>query len=336
MLASRTGAGSNRFFEAAYGALSAYHEASKRHGLAKGVVRDGFVLSTVPIVLFASQVPIFWLAGFIINWPTILSILGICVFCLLTNILFIYRYREPVIGAVFASVPQLMLSSGAVIGFSYVALQSGAPFADAELAYLDRWLGLDWHAYKDWIISDPDRLYIASYFYQTLGWQVVAVGFVLVVCLEFRAFHTLCFAWLLAALVTVSVSAAMPPLAAFYHYGIVDEMKAVMLIDSGYIQIEPMLQIKQGLSLDPYKNPAGIVAFPSFHAAGAVMLSWAFWQINYLRWPMLAINCGMIAATPIIGSHYFVDVIAGVALAFAAIHLGKRITGHGGKQVFGG
>lgn len=50
----------------------------------------------------------------------------------------------------------------------------------------------------------------------------------------------------------------------------------------------------------------GIVSFPSFHAASA--------RAVYLL---------MIAATPVIGAHYMIDVIGGVGLAVASILVTK-------------
>ena len=38
---------------------------------------------------------------------------------------------------------------------------------------------------------------------------------------------------------------------------------------------------------------------------------------------MLALNATMMAATPVHGSHYFVDVIAGVAITVVAIAVAK-------------
>jgi membrane-associated phospholipid phosphatase len=41
----------------------------------------------------------------------------------------------------------------------------------------------------------------------------------------------------------------------------------------------------------------------------------ALWPVPVLRWLFLALNVAMLVATPIDGSHYFIDVFAGVALA---------------------
>jgi membrane-associated phospholipid phosphatase len=67
----------------------------------------------------------------------------------------------------------------------------------------------------------------------------------------------------------------------------------------------------------------GIVSFPSFHAASAVLYLWALWPVRYLGGIAAALNLLMIAATPVIGAHYIIDVFGGVALAAISILLGK-------------
>jgi membrane-associated phospholipid phosphatase len=63
----------------------------------------------------------------------------------------------------------------------------------------------------------------------------------------------------------------------------------------------------------------GIITFPSLHAALAVILIVALWPIPILRWAILGVNSVMLAATPIDGSHYFIDVLAGIAVAALAL-----------------
>lgn len=63
----------------------------------------------------------------------------------------------------------------------------------------------------------------------------------------------------------------------------------------------------------------GIVTFPSFHAASALLFAWGAWASSILRYPFLAINLGMLFVTPIEGSHYLIDLAGGLAVAALAI-----------------
>jgi len=68
---------------------------------------------------------------------------------------------------------------------------------------------------------------------------------------------------------------------------------------------------------------SGIVSFPSFHAASAVLYMWALWPVRRIGGIAAVLNLMMIAATPVIGAHYIVDVAGGVALAAGSIWAAK-------------
>ena len=74
----------------------------------------------------------------------------------------------------------------------------------------------------------------------------------------------------------------------------------------------------------------GIISFPSLHAALAVIVIVALWPIPVLRWVILALNTLMLAATPIDGSHYFIDVIAGIAIAALSVLAARAIAARAG------
>jgi membrane-associated phospholipid phosphatase len=68
---------------------------------------------------------------------------------------------------------------------------------------------------------------------------------------------------------------------------------------------------------------AGLVTFPSFHAASAALYAWAFWSVRWFRPVAVVANAMMLAATPIDGGHYFIDLIAGIVAAVLAIMAAK-------------
>ena len=69
----------------------------------------------------------------------------------------------------------------------------------------------------------------------------------------------------------------------------------------------------------------GIITFPSLHAALAVIVIAAIWPIAVLRWVFVALNTMMLIATPIDGSHYLIDVLAGIALALLCLIAAQAI-----------
>jgi len=67
----------------------------------------------------------------------------------------------------------------------------------------------------------------------------------------------------------------------------------------------------------------GLVAFPSFHVAWAVLVVDAARGRRELFWPALALNALVVASTVLLGWHFLVDVPAGILLALAGIAAGE-------------
>ncbi len=63
----------------------------------------------------------------------------------------------------------------------------------------------------------------------------------------------------------------------------------------------------------------GLIGFPSYHAVLALLVVWYARKLAVIRWIALALNAVVLVATPIQGGHHVVDVLAGFAVAAAAI-----------------
>jgi membrane-associated phospholipid phosphatase len=96
---------------------------------------------------------------------------------------------------------------------------------------------------------------------------------------------------------------------------------------SGYlVQLQELPRIRDGsLRILETSTLGGIITFPSFHAVAAVLALWALWCVWWLRPLALIANVSMLLATPLVGGHYFVDVIAGVGLSVLAIAAARLI-----------
>ncbi len=68
----------------------------------------------------------------------------------------------------------------------------------------------------------------------------------------------------------------------------------------------------------------GLVSAPSFHAASGVLFILFARHTGRLRVPLVGLSLLMLAATPIEGTHYLVDIIAGVLVALGA-HAATRL-----------
>ncbi len=70
---------------------------------------------------------------------------------------------------------------------------------------------------------------------------------------------------------------------------------------------------------------SGLIAFPSYHATAAILLTYFMRRIPVLFICTAVINAAMIAAIPVVGGHYLIDVLAGIAVAAATIWIVERL-----------
>jgi hypothetical protein len=192
----------------------------------------------------------------------------------------------------------------------------GGPLWDARFLAWDRALGLDWQACLAFVDARPGLSRAGSVAYGSLVPQMIVALVALCFGNRSTACRNLILAIILAALAAILLSGLMPALTVFMHLGLEQAAAAhVPFIDDSHI-----LALRDGsLRVVSLAKGQGIIAFPSFHAALGIILARAFWHLRALRWPGLALNLAMIAATPTHGGHYFVDVLAGIAVGLAAV-----------------
>ena len=83
--------------------------------------------------------------------------------------------------------------------------------------------------------------------------------------------------------------------------------------------------IKDGARIVTKDSLKGLVTFPSYHAAVAASLIWASWSLRWLRAPIILWNLAMLVSCILVGAHYLVDLIAGIAVAFVSIRFAIQI-----------
>ncbi len=74
---------------------------------------------------------------------------------------------------------------------------------------------------------------------------------------------------------------------------------------------------------------AGLVSFPSYHAAAALIYGWAAWPLPGIRWFFVVLNLGMAISAIICGGHYLVDILGGAAVGTASVWLACMLSKRG-------
>ena len=157
-----------------------------------------------------------------------------------------------------------------------------------------------------------------------IRWPLFLIPVALAAVHRYRRIAVFTLAFVLALAITTVVSALVPAIGVYQQIGL-DPATLTNLAPQAYLdQVRDLEPVRNGAlrRLDLF-GLAGIVTFPSFHAASAVLYCWAFWPVLWLRIVALVANGAMLASTPIDGGHYFVDIIAGVAVAWVAIVVAK-------------
>jgi hypothetical protein len=308
-----------------FGALRRWWEASRAAGMHPVIQRRHWAIWLLVASFAVAQTPFYFLTGFSLAVDEILKI-GLFIalfFCVST--LALIKYRAPAVGLALAGYVQMNLMGLIGLGYSYFAAALAMPLQDGFLMAVDRAMGLDWMAMMQWITADRWRTQIASWAYVSLVPQGLLAVPLLVLFHRFHTVQILTVGSFIGIVVTVAIFALLPAVSVFEHLGIVEQMKAALPVSGGYSHLPDFLAAREGRPMVLYHQPQGMVPFPSFHACSSVMLVWAFWTVPLLRWPVFALNLLMMLATPVIGSHYFIDVFAGCAVAVGAIALAKRL-----------
>ena len=253
-------------------------------------------------------------------------------FGLLAAIWWFYRNVRPdprlrTLAECFAQI-LLLLLFGTLL--SYAAAAAPIPFRDDALLAIDTALGFDRRAYIDFFDSRPWLFNTLTLSYFTFMPQFVVVLLVLFFAKQPSRMQQFVFAAGLALLVTDAISVLTPSITTIYldlGLPVGAEIPAYR-----YTPLPTLQALRSGspywIDLDAIE---GLISFPSFHTVGAVLFIWGLWHVRYVRWFALALNLALIAATPMTGAHYFIDIAGGLFVALgtivAAVWLGRPARG---------
>ena len=242
-----------------------------------------------------------------------------------------YRHRiakgdhaDPKLIFSLGTIGQVIITCAIVGPLSYVAGKMGFPLQDDALLAIDRALGLDPETIARFVNDHAWLADILSRGYGLIKWPLLGIPIVLALTARYVRLQLFMLAMSLALAVTIAISALVPAIGTYYGL----QLPAAHLPDINTAvyagQLRDILALRDGSlhELQLFKL-AGIVSFPSFHAASAVLYMWALWPVRRIGGIAAALNLLMIAATPVIGAHYIVDVAGGIAVAAASIWAAK-------------
>ena len=221
----------------------------------------------------------------------------------------------------FAVTAQIILLTAIAGPLSYVANAMNWPLQDQRLLWIDRAIGFDPQQIAAFFNDHSWIVRYLSVAYGFIKWPLLGVPIILAMGSRFFRLQQFVLTLSVALAVTIIVSAFVPAVGTYYGLGLSPSEQFPRIDSTNYAaQLRDIFALRDGSlrQLDVLRL-AGIVSFPSFHTASAVLYVWALWPIRALRPASIALNAWMVAATPLIGAHYIIDLIGGAGVAAGSI-----------------
>jgi hypothetical protein len=279
----------------------------------------GIVAMVAAVVLAAPGV-----SSFHIAWDTFAPPASACAVLFAAGCFYSRWRTDPRLASALLSTAQVIAFAAVGAPLSYIAASANVPLYDHAFDAIDRALGLDWKALLAWMNASPLTYAVLRPIYLSLTLQMTTVILWLAFSGRLLWLRVYTLAFLCAVLISIAVSAVLPAAGAWPYYGL-------RATDSNILPaVSSSWPVFYGLRDGTFRllvavGSEGIITFPSLHAALAVIVIAALWPVAVLRWAFLALNAAMLVATPIDGSHYFIDVFAGIALAALSLMVAQAM-----------
>lgn len=224
-------------------------------------------------------------------------------------------------GYVFLGVAWLALRV-----FNHLMFTLAGDYIDPWLSAADASLGLSWFGYASWVNAHPlvlatlDRAYTGLPEASIFAYIGITLFARRETASEFLALFT-------ATAVTVCVLLPFfPAVGATVYYA--DAVASLGNLRDVGVHHMPYYDYLRGQSAPTLflESLPGLATFPSFHTAMGILIIYFTRERMLLLIPATLYSLLMIAATPIQGGHHLVDLLAGAAMALAAIALLRLAT----------
>jgi hypothetical protein len=238
------------------------------------------------------------------------------------------RWRnEPALASALGATAQLVAFAAVAAPLSYVAASLDRPLLDSAFARLDGAAGLDWMAMLAWMNAHPALHAVFAFAYASFALQATLAIMGLAYFRQLLRLRTFLLAFFICTLGTIAVSALAPAEGTWTTYGVTAADHPAIVPAVRDLPMAHFHALRDGsLRTLMAAGAEGIITFPSLHAALGAIFLLALWRLPVIGFMALGLNIAMIAATPVEGSHYFVDVLAGLAMALASWGVARSVT----------
>jgi PAP2 superfamily len=205
---------------------------------------------------------------------------------------------------------------------AYAMQRFAFPLQDRFLAAADAALGLNWADFAYWVDGHLRIQRLFHFAYHTIAIQIALPLVVLALSNQLNEIRSYLLAFAIAFIVTIFISALMPAVGPVVF---VDRDSFEILKFTGATPVEHLARLRAAGPLIFTDAPGGIATFPSFHTTVAVLTPLTVRRHYRIFIVLLVLDTAMLGGTITEGAHYYIDVLAGGAMAFFAYSLARRI-----------
>ncbi len=254
--------------------------------------------------------------SFDIEWASFVIPLTACVVLMCGG--WFYRTIRPDIRLASALTATAQIVAFAAVGapLSYLAAAAGLSLQDARFSAWDQYLGADWLGYLAFVSRHHQLHQILTIAYASFSVQTIATVLILGLSGQISRLGIFVKAFIATTLVTIAISALLPAEGPWLFHAVKTTAINGYTAPLSSTSWPAFFGLRAGIFTTlSGLNSEGIITFPSLHAALAVLFTMALWRTRGVKWILLVLNIAMILATPLEGSHYIVDVLAGMTIA---------------------
>ena len=244
--------------------------------------------------------------------PGMVQSFGLMSLLILISIFYFYTARDDRIMHFAHFGAQYLALFAVMTVLSYLAVSTNAPLVDDAFDAMDKAMGLDWLTWTKWLAEHPTLRWGLYIVYASLPAQQF---FCYVRNVHTRANWRNNEIWWItffSALVTVAGSAVFPANSPYVYYGVERA--------DYFVHMQHFQGLRDGtMRVIGFIDAQGLVQLPSFHTILAIMLTYNLRHNRWLFSAAVVLNSALILSCPTEGSHYFIDLVAGAAVAAATI-----------------
>ena len=266
----------------------------------------------------------FAISDFRFGYSPVFNVVGVVAFGLVSG-LCARRYGMRRIASLLECVMVLPLIGATMLASTAIMARHSSAFIDARLRASDAALGFDWLQLFAFYQRHPGLMHSFDRAYNTLLAQIVLVPLLLYWGAGERRLWRFLTAWLIADMLTLAIFPFATASGPMSHYGITPAMVPELSSTWQWEFAALISNLRSGAVMEFSQSIMGIVQFPSFHAAAAIMLGWAGLQLRWWGLPLVAVNLAMLFATLINGDHYLTDVLAGTTIGLVSLWASGRV-----------